>query len=174
MKKHHQTSVAMAITHNLSWADQSPCIIQGIATLEWQLSFYCWAYCYMAWNIPLFRLVQLSQLCPLPTSCSLLAYCLRCRVGNWASLDAMQTCANTVQHSNILPVTVNTILVINSKHSTIQAGTKTINTIPARPSTPIHIKICACWKNGNAYSRGCIHVHTSVCQEAKMFPDHAQ
>lgn len=48
------------------------------------------------------------------------------------------------------------------------------NTIPARPSTPMHIKICACWKNGNAYSHGCIHLYTSVCQEAKMFPDHTQ
>jgi len=33
-------------------------------------SFYCWAQCPVVWNVPFISRGQLSQLCPLPTSCA--------------------------------------------------------------------------------------------------------
>lgn len=40
------------------------------------LIFYCWAHCHVVWDIASVDLDQLSQLCALPTFCSLLAYSL--------------------------------------------------------------------------------------------------
>lgn len=52
--------------------------------------FCCWAWCYMVWNTILVNSGHLSQLCPLPTSCSSQAY-------SWVGTEWGTEKASTVQ-----------------------------------------------------------------------------
>lgn len=55
-------------THHLPQADKCSASLKATATSPKALSFYCWAWCYSAWNNLSVSLDQLSQLYPSPTS----------------------------------------------------------------------------------------------------------
>lgn len=94
----------------------------------------------MVWNIPLFILSQLSQLCVLPTSCIPPAYLLSQRVQN----QKLWHCASTVQQEQKHWCVTNTIVVINLKQSTVWVAMKKINfqPRPLQSSLLISYQLC--------------------------------
>ena len=93
-----------------------PCKTAFSPTLFLYPSFYCQAWRYMVWNIPLANSGQLSWLRPFPVSCLPLAYILqgaeweKRKLWHWAS---------PVQQQPKLWCVINTVLVTNLKYSTI-------------------------------------------------------
>ena len=59
-----------SITHNSYLGRQMPSPRTSPLPTS-SLSFICWTWCHRVWNIPVVSWSQLSQLCPLPTSCAL-------------------------------------------------------------------------------------------------------
>ena len=89
----------------------------------------------MVWNIPLVSWGQLSQLCPLTTSCAPPAPCWR---GGVRSRKGLVLCVSTTQQQLKHPCIINTVSSTNPKHSPIPATMKKINSIPAKTSTAAH------------------------------------
>lgn len=125
----------------------------NVPLLLHSLSFYCWAQRHPVWSISLVSLVQLSWLCPLPTSCPPPAHW---PLGwSWrGSLDAPT--GSTGQQRTTHWCLINSVTATNTKHSTMRAAIKKVNFIPARPSTHIqNIPRNSLFKNG----WNCIHVY---------------
>lgn len=109
----------------------------AIATLEAKIpnfflpvsQFCCWAWCCRVWSI--LSSAQLSQLCPLPASCSPSACCWGgergSRIGKGGNLGAVQALFSQMpvcyQHSQ------------PPAQHTVPYGLIEVNSIPTRPST---------------------------------------
>lgn len=133
-------------------ADQCPICFERTILL---LSFYCWAWCSTAWNMPMVSLDQLSWLHPLPDSCTPSTFLLG---GQSGKKRKPWFCASTVQQPPKHGYVINTLLVTNPKHSMIQATKREKkNSVPPRPSTTIKnslfmIKSCLWIVKTNVYS----------------------
>lgn len=96
---------------------------------------YCRGWCYLAWNSPVVCLAQLSLLCPLPASHppSLLT-----AGGGQHEKQRRPWChSSAVQQQPKHQHVIDTVLATNRKVGTVQAATKGIGRIPARPSIGI-------------------------------------
>jgi len=93
----------------------------------------------MVWNIPLVSWGQLSQLCPLPTSCahpaSLLVRWCEKQKSPWLSVS-------TAQRKEKHPCVINIVFSTNPKHNPIQANMEKL-TIPVKTST---VRLIFCLK----------------------------
>lgn len=93
--------------------------------------FFLLSTCCAVWDIPGVSWGRLCQLCPLPASSHPPPTHWEGRTGKRESLGAMQALLTTAKTRCV----VNTALVTDPQHSTLQTALSTINSIPARAST---------------------------------------
>ena len=97
--------------------------------------FICWGWHHVAQTIPLLSWAQLSQLCPLPTSCAPPASTL---AGRGEKQKRPWLCVSTAQQQPEQPCATNTAFNTNPKQSPIPATIEKINSVPAKISTHSH------------------------------------
>lgn len=93
--------------------------------------FYCSAWGHMVWNIPLANWGQLSWLCPL----QLLVQPQPCFLAGQENLKNPWLSVSPAQHQLKHQCVIDTILILNSKHSHVPVTKKKIMSIPAKTRT---------------------------------------
>ena len=103
-------------------------------------AFYCWAWCHMAWDMPLLSWGLLCWLCPLPASCAPPA---PWPVGWGEKQKRHWLCVSTAQQWLKYPWIINTVFSTYPKHSPILATMKKTNSIPAETCTQTQLGFSA-------------------------------